>query len=250
MKITGVAHRGYPAKFAENSLPSFQAALDQSFSHIELDVQLSKDGKPVIMHDFTLNRMTNGQGYVKDYTLNELKQFTMAGGEQIPTLEEALMLLKGRIKVNIELKKTSQLYAGIEEIVLNTVRSLDVLEQVCVTSFDHDAIVTMRQLSDDIEVGIINANNSPAFFPFLKQMDASYLSMDYRYITPKYIEWCKEQHIQLIAWTINRPEDMKVFVNESSVLVCTDELERWAEIWGAVHSTENDAALTKGVRVL
>lgn len=71
MKIRGVAQRGYPVQFPENTLSSFQAAIDLNFSHMELEVHLTKDGIPVIMHDYSLDRMTNGYGEIIDHTYED-----------------------------------------------------------------------------------------------------------------------------------------------------------------------------------
>src|SRR5699024_8256645 len=80
MKIKALAHRGYPIKYPENTIKAFEASYELGFTHIELDVQLSKDGIPVIMHDQTINRTTNGKGLVDDYTVEELKQFRTKKG--------------------------------------------------------------------------------------------------------------------------------------------------------------------------
>src|SRR5690625_7519217 len=104
MKIRGIAHRGFPGRAPENTLSSFQLACDLAFTHLELDVQLTKDGVPVLIHDYSINRMTNGEGLVRDYTLKQLKEFKVKDVERIPTLEEALNMLKGKISILVELK--------------------------------------------------------------------------------------------------------------------------------------------------
>ena len=75
LKIFNIAHRGYSGKFDENTMIAFKKAIEYKADGIEIDVQLSKDNIPVIIHDETLDRTTNGSGYVKDYTLAELKSF-------------------------------------------------------------------------------------------------------------------------------------------------------------------------------
>lgn len=96
MKIRGVAHRGYPVKYPENTLSSFKAAIDLGFTHMELDVHLSKDGIPVVMHNSKIDRMTDGKGEIRDYTFAELQQFTVGQEERIPSLEEVLLFAKNR----------------------------------------------------------------------------------------------------------------------------------------------------------
>ncbi|GGD64472.1 glycerophosphodiester phosphodiesterase [Paenibacillus nasutitermitis] len=96
---------GYSGRYPENTIAAFQAACELEFTHLELDVHLSKDGIPMVLHDKTLDRMTDGKGLVKDYTSEVLSRFRVGGTEVIPTLEEVLLLLKDRLIVRIEISK-------------------------------------------------------------------------------------------------------------------------------------------------
>ena len=151
--VPGIAHRGYSAKYPENTLASFEAALKLQFRHLELDVHMTKDGIPVVIHDATVNRTTNGKGKVIDYTFQEIRTLRADQNEVIPSLEEVLRFANGRAIVNIELKQCGNRYIGMEEAVLDIIRANDMIDQVFVTSFDHSSIVKLRQLSDDIDSG-------------------------------------------------------------------------------------------------
>jgi glycerophosphoryl diester phosphodiesterase len=226
--IPGLAHRGYPKKYAENTITSFQAALDLSFSHLELDVQLTKDGIPVVLHDITVNRTTDGQGRVQDYMFNDLRKLDAGGGQPIPTLEEILRLAKGRAHVDIELKQSANLHPGLEEKVLEVVHSCDVLDQVFVTSFDHYSIMKMRELSADVELGLVIYGATPSVFPFAREIRARYVSVKYIYLTPEFVSRCEQEGIQVIAWTIDEENDMhQLRTLYPKVWICTNQLERW-----------------------
>ena len=93
-KIMG--HRGAPADEPENTLRSFRRALEMGVAAVELDVQLTKDGRLAVIHDETLDRTTNGHGAVKDFTLAELKQLDAGQGEPVPSLEEVFDLVQGQ----------------------------------------------------------------------------------------------------------------------------------------------------------
>jgi glycerophosphoryl diester phosphodiesterase len=229
MKVRVLAHRGYPAKYPENTLSSFRAACELGASDLELDVQLSRDGVPVIIHDFSVDRMTDGSGAVKSLTLDQLKRLKVGEDEQIPTLEEALALLKGKVKVHLELKQTGNLYPELEVKVADAVRKLDMTDQVMLISFDHDALVRVRQIAPEIAVGLIAGQSSPAFLPFIMEIGARSLSMKYACVTEPYIRWCEEQGIEFVAWTINEPDEMRAVRRYPSILACTDQLERWIE---------------------
>ena len=106
-----IAHRGFQKNYPENTLIAFQAAMDAGVQMIELDVSLSRDRKPIVIHDATLARTTNGHGPVHDYTLEELKQLDAGSwyhpdfaGQRLPELAEVLELVDGRVITNIEIK--------------------------------------------------------------------------------------------------------------------------------------------------
>lgn len=131
MKTKVWAHRGASAYAPENTLEAFKLAIEQHADGVELDVQLTKDGKLAVIHDETIDRTCNGTGYVKNFTMAELKQFSCNkthpeySSAVIPELKEVLKLLKPtNLTVNIELKTGIYRYKGIEEKVLRLVEKL------------------------------------------------------------------------------------------------------------------------------
>ncbi|MDR6552013.1 glycerophosphodiester phosphodiesterase family protein [Paenibacillus qinlingensis] len=228
MTIKGIAHRGYPVKYIENTLPSFQAACELGFSQLELDVHLSKDGVPIVMHDKTLDRLSDGKGYIKDYTAEELRQFRISGTEVIPTLEEALLLVKDRLIVSIELKQEGELYTGLEEAVLEVVRRTGMIEQVYVISFDHFSVARMRELDADIPLGLVFHGSMPYVFPFMKEIKGQYLAVKLSFLTERYARMIEEAGIQLVVWPVDRLDEMEMVAKKyPSAIICTNELERW-----------------------
>lgn len=225
MKIKALAHRGYPVKYPENTVTSYQAAYNLGFSHLELDVHLSKDGIPVLMHDPTIDRMTEGKGLIKDYTLKELKEFKVGGTEVIPTLEEGLLFAKNKMVVSIELKQQGGLYTGIEETVLHVIEKTGMINQVYVNSFDHYAIVKMRELSKEIELGIIQHGSSPAVIPFMKAINATYLSLRVEYLTDEYVKKCEDEGITIVVWPVDKEWQYKKAMRYPNVLCTTNKLE-------------------------
>lgn len=122
MKTKVWAHRGASGYMPENTLPSFQKAVELGADGVELDIQLSKDGEIVVCHDEMVDRTSNAKGWLKDYTLAELKemdfsyQFKELGKVSIPTMKEVFELLKPtNLIINIELKTGIFDYEGIEE---------------------------------------------------------------------------------------------------------------------------------------
>lgn len=233
MKIKGIAHRGYPVKYPENTLSAFRAAYELDFTHLELDVHLSKDGVPVIMHDHAIDRMTNGKGFIRDYTAAELKQFVVQETETIPTLEEALKLLKGNMNVLIELKQKGDLYPGLEENVLDVVRRTDTLDQSRIISFDYTSVQRIRALEPDIELGpLCHRSLPPDIIPFMKQFKCTFLGIHISLLTPEYAEKLIENGIINSPWPIETIEEMEVIASTyPNSLITTNHLERWAEFF-------------------
>lgn len=232
MSIRGLAHRGYPLKHPENTIRGFQAAIELEFTHLEIDVQLSKDGIPVVIHDPTVDRTTNGTGAVKDLTVEELRKLDAGEGEYVPTLEEVLLLVKDRIKVDIELKQTGNLYPNLEAAVIEVIKKVDMKDQVFITSFDHYSIKRVRELDEDIELGLIIYGATPAVFPFMKELQAKYVSLKHVFLTPEAAAEAKEHNVQIIAWT---PDDEDVLrdlkATYPEVLICTNNLEGWVNVY-------------------
>ena len=154
------AHRGYSGKYPENTMEAFRGAFAAGADGIELDVQLSKDGQLVIIHDETLDRTTTGKGYVKDYTLSELKQLDASGklfsGLQLPSFEEYCEWVKNTpLITNIELKTSIVYYEEIEEKTAEMVKAFRLEDRVIFSSFNHLSIVRMKQLLPECPVGAL-----------------------------------------------------------------------------------------------
>ena len=142
-------HRGIPVKFPENSLQGFQYAIEHNVEGLEFDVHLTRDRLPVIMHDETINRTTDGKGRICDYDYDQLQKFKLSNGESIPTLYELLELVKNvDVILNLEFKTDQIHYESIEEIVLKQVSQTYLRHPVIYSSFNLDSLKLCQQLDD------------------------------------------------------------------------------------------------------
>ena len=153
-----LAHRGYSARYPENTLCAFEAALEAGADVIELDVGLSADRVPMVLHDDTLERTTNGQGPLAAHTATELAELDAGGwfapecaGERIPTLQAVLERIGARVVLDLELK-TSAFEApapddALERQVHALVERLGLLGSVFVSSFEHEFLARTRGLA-------------------------------------------------------------------------------------------------------
>ena len=156
------AHRGASDHAPENTLPAIEFAVEQGADGIEFDVQLSKDGAVVLMHDETLERTTDGNGRVVDRTLAELKRLDARNGMNqlapttIPTLDEVLTVLAPeRVRINIELKNDVEPYPGLEDQVLAAVDRHKVGNRVVISSFSENSLRRLHALNPAIELATL-----------------------------------------------------------------------------------------------
>jgi len=163
-----IAHRGDSAHRPENTLSSFLRALEVGADSVELDVQLTRDGRLVVIHDATLDRTTTGQGPVASHSLEEIRALSAGypalysdryADEKIPTLDEAFELLRGRARVLIEIKPESVSHEddGIEARVVEAVRRAEMTEHVGVASFHPLALVRCRHLAPELPRAVLFA---------------------------------------------------------------------------------------------
>lgn len=188
------AHRGCSQRHPENTLLSFEKAAEiPGLTGIELDIQMTKDGSLVVIHDERVDRTTEGTGNVKDYTLSEIRKLHIYADERpcqkIPVMEEVFDLLEGRmksgLKLNIELKNSVCLYEGMEEKIVRMVHGRGLREAVVYSSFRAGSLAKLRELDEEAELGILDSRVSDCLYklkggcgasalhPFWKGMDVA-----------------------------------------------------------------------------
>ena len=239
-----VAHRGYRGSYPENTLVAFEAAIGVNADMIELDVSLTRDRIPVVIHDNTLDRTTNGSGPVSEHTLAELKELDAGSwfsakfsGEVIPTLEELLMSVKGRITVNIEIKPESfespAVPDGIESQICEMVEKLEMVDSVLISSFEHSFFSRIQRwyrnqskstlpniaplqevpLSEELALGLCSRQGAYSFHP------------DENFVTPSLIETLKTDGFRIFPYTINKEKRMEQLIQWGVTGIISDEPE-------------------------
>jgi hypothetical protein len=169
------AHRGCSQLYPENTITSFDKAAqlyERGLTGIELDVQLTRDGDLVVIHDERIDRTTDGSGFVRDFTLKELKTFHIHKGEEeaerIPTLKEVLELLEEKMKrgllLNIELKNSVCPYPGMEEKTYRLVESFGLNDRVVYSSFYARSLQTMHDIDPGLSLGVLDTKVSDCLF--------------------------------------------------------------------------------------
>lgn len=224
-------HRGAAGVRPENTMCSFYKAAEVGSEGLELDVQLSKDGVPVIIHDETLERTTNGQGWVKDYTLSELKQLDAGSwfhhtyqGEKIPTLEEFFEWFQGTaLVVNIELKNGLVRYQKLEEEVLALIRKYDLVDRVILSSFNHYSVVHVQELMPEIETAVLIMEGLYKPWNYTLQVGAKGIHCYWPIATESIITRGTLEHgLALRPFTVNDPHYIQLLIQHKCTAIITD----------------------------
>lgn len=206
-----IAHRGASQEAPENTLAAFELALEQGADCVELDCQLTRDGHVVVMHDNTVNRTTNGAGKVRAMSLAEIKALDAGSwfhprfaGERVPTLAEALRLLRGRCTINIEIKSLKAPQPGIEEKIVDLLRSSGVpLETVIISSFNHAHFPRFRTIAPSLRLAAL-FQTTPAN---LHELDVDFLHPSFEAVTPDLMQTAKAAGRKVNAWTVDAEEE-------------------------------------------
>lgn len=167
------AHRGCSQMYPENTLLAFEKAMNvQGLTGIELDIQLTKDGELVVIHDERVDRTTEGIGYVRDYTLSQLKNLHIYADENptqsVPTMEEVFdlleMRLKSGLKLNIELKNSVYPYDGMEKKIVEMVHKRGLEKSIVYSTFYARSLEKLKTLDKDVELGILDSKVSDCIY--------------------------------------------------------------------------------------
>ncbi len=229
--ITG--HRGAAALAPENTLAGIQKAVESGIKWIEIDTQLSADNIPVIIHDKTVRRCTNGKGRVGDLTLAELKVLDAGSwfskefkGETIPTLEEALLACQeNNLNMNLEIKihKEHEVKPLVEKVV-ETVKHLNFpIEKLLFSSFSKTALAHCQALYPEVRRGFITEHKPFNMLDTIKPLDLYSLHIDHRILNEKLAKSIKEMGLTLMIWTLNDPKKVDKFTAWGVDNIITDK---------------------------
>ncbi|MEM2213625.1 MAG: glycerophosphodiester phosphodiesterase family protein [Candidatus Nezhaarchaeales archaeon] len=206
-RVLVIAHRGASAYEPENTLRSIKRALNLGADMVEIDVRTTKDGHIVVIHDATVDRTTNGRGYVKDMTLEELKKLDAGLGERIPTLQEVISLVKGRVGLVIEIK-----VPGIEEKVLKIVNENKLHDDVLITSFYHPILLRVKSLNAKVRTGIIIASRPVRPAQLALDARSNAIFPKYTYLDLEMVEEAHKHSLTVYPWTVDDPGEARLLI--------------------------------------
>ncbi len=202
-------HRGACRYTPENTIPSFLQALEMGAHGVELDVHLSKDGFPVIIHDFSVEKTTDGKGLVVDKTLAELKQLDAGShkgveftGIRVPTLDEVFEALAGRIAVNVEVKADTE---GIEQVVADCIGRHDMNDKVIISSFNPFILKRFADTQPHLKLGfLIDPQETPEMaLTFMSAVKHHARHPHHSTIDAPYVRVAHQFDYRVNTWTVN-----------------------------------------------
>jgi glycerophosphoryl diester phosphodiesterase len=235
MKTQILAHRGASAYLPENTMEAFSLAIEQGADGFELDVHLTKDGEIVVAHDERLERVSNGIGFIDDYTLDELKKldfgklFDSTQEKQIcriPTLAEVFSLVKpAGLTLNIEMKIDERLHLDLPEKLAALTKKYLMEEQVIYSSFNHYFLQMLKKLEPAAKTGLLYDLALVDPWVYAKYTGAYAIHPNYRIITalPETVARCHENGIKVNVWTVDDLQIIKLMLQSGVDCIMTNK---------------------------
>lgn len=240
-QVINFAHRGAAGHCPENTMIAFTRALELGATGIETDVQMTKDGHLVLIHNETLHHTTGSPEWVKDVTLAELASKEAGSwfhedfrGEKIPALEQLLELVKPLDTIiNLELKNGLIRYPEIERKVIEMVRRFGLAERVIISSFNHYSLVECKQIAPEIRTGILYMEGLYEPWNYAKRIGADALHAFQYAVVPELVAAASEHGMPYHPFTINEQSEMKALIQAGVAGIITDYPDRLAELLAA-----------------
>jgi glycerophosphoryl diester phosphodiesterase len=227
--MTGIfAHRGYTSSFAENTMGAFKEAEKAGADGLELDVQLTRDGEIVVIHDEKVDRTTTGSGFVKDFLFKEIRKLNANKGglkkEPIPSLIEVLEWLQSnKLICNIELKNGLIPYDGMEEKVVQLVRKYELSNRIIISSFNHYSIVYSYRIAPEIETAPLFLEGIYMPWIYSQSIRAKGIHPKHSAMSDNILITTMDNGIAVRPYTVNKDVDMHRFFNINCTAIITDD---------------------------
>jgi len=225
-----IAHRGGAGLMPENTLASFKNGIALKSDFIEMDAHLTKDGVPVIIHDPSLERTTDGFGQISNLTLAQLqtynaaaKSLSVTSKETIPTFAQVLDLAKpANVKVEVEIKVSAQgRYQGIEQKMIDEIVARDMTDRVQISSFNMDVIKEVKALNPKIKTVALmsvdyfrayDVNTPKTIIDHVTSLGAEIIAVNKDYLNAQLVQEARARRVAVEVWTVDNESDMKKFI--------------------------------------
>ena len=215
-QVLTIGHRGAKGHAPENTIASFEKAIEMGVDMIELDVHLSNDLVPMVIHDDTVDRTTLATGNVANFSAKELQQLG------VPSLEDVFTLVQNKCSINIEIK----VYAATQPVLDVLQSSSFDVDKIIISSFDWHVLQEIRFQNDTIKLGVLTETDISLAIGFATLIKAFAIHPYYHLLTAENVEKIKEKGLKLYTWTVNEPEDITFVKSLQIDGIITDFPER------------------------
>lgn len=210
------AHKGASSSAPENTMAAFRLAKAFGADGIELDVQLTRDSKLVVIHDEDIRRTSTGSGLVNRFTYDDLKEYSFGSSfsddyadEKIPLLEDIIKFIKDEdMYLNIELKNNIIRYPNIEELTIDLIVKYDIADKTIISSFNHWSIASIKNINSKIKTGLLYSAGLYNPGGYAKLCNADAVHPYYYGMQPEIIENCHKYNVMVNAWTVDNNSDI------------------------------------------
>lgn len=228
-----IAHRGASAQAPENTLEAFELALEQGADGIELDVKLSADGVPVVIHDPTVDRTTDGKGFVHKLSLGALKELDAGNGQHIPTLDKVFAAVGGQLLINVELTNYTTKKDQLVDKVVEVIKKHDLADSIIFSSFLPKNLKRAEELLPQTPRGLLALPNFLGWVTrkIIFRMGAyQALNPSLKNTTKKQISAVHNMGRKVYTWTVNEADDMRQLAAWGVDGIITDDPQLAIEI--------------------
>lgn len=202
------AHRGASDQAPENTLAAFALAIEQQADGIELDV-FEHQGEFWVIHDHRLDRTTNGRGLLSDHSVAELQTLHAGNGQPIPTLKDALQLISGRVKVNIEIKGLNDPSALLTQLQQAEQNNGFADQLLLISSFNHHYLKAIHNLAPERPVGALTASLPLDYAAFASALNAWSVHIELGLVTPAFVQDAHQRGLKVLVYTVDHPQDIQ-----------------------------------------
>lgn len=226
-----IAHRGDHRHAPENSMQAFRSAVEAGAGGVELDVRLSADGIPVVMHDAGLKRMTGHPGRVRAMNATDIRELRFLSTEgTVPLLSDVLEEIGGQIPINIEIKHSDKRNRTLTRAVIELIQRMNLTDKVWISSFNPIILIQSLALDASISVGFLfdKLRYVPVllgdFYPF------TYWHPHYSIADERMLDAASKRGIDVMVWTVNTEDDIRRMAKLGVAGVITDDLSLFASV--------------------
>lgn len=225
MKVIG--HRGAAGLAPENTILSFRLARELGADAVECDVRMTRDGQPVLLHDATVDRTTNGKGRLADLTLAEVSRLECQDGVPVATLAELLTLAGGSLPVVIELKEDAVVEPTVRQVI-----ERNLLGSTTFISFELSRLVEVRRLAPAAVTGALFMRAGEAEIHTTREVGAQILDTHFGSLTPELVREAHRLALAVWIWTVNETNELRQMVEQGPDGITTDRPDRLVSLLG------------------